>query len=74
MPIYSYQCTENSKHTWDEIRHVSEKDDRAECAKCECPAERLVTASGAVKGNFGTVPKKGSKPATQLDFDFNKKE
>lgn len=78
MPIYSYQCSDCNK-IWDEIRHTAEKDDPAECARCEVPAHRRVTAFGGYSGNTGgasTRPKNAASKGSgeQLQFDFMKDE
>ncbi len=75
MPIYSYAC--ECGKAWDETRHVSERDEPAECTSCEAPAERRVTAHGGVQGSFGTPRRKSQaafKDGEQLNFDFDKKD
>jgi putative FmdB family regulatory protein len=48
MPTYEYKCSENSEHTYKEIRGMSEEATRSTCVKPDCPG-RLIRV-------FGTPP------------------
>jgi len=40
-PLYSYKC---KKHTWDDVRLISERDEVAVCPACQSVGERVLTA------------------------------
>ena len=79
MPIFSYQCI-NCNHIWDELRRSDEKDDPAECSRCDSNAQayRRVTAIGGYTGNTGSASTRprgaGSNGSQKFNFESSKKK
>jgi putative FmdB family regulatory protein len=69
MPVFSYLC-HSCMYEFDSIEgHDSPKSQ--DCPRCEeeGSARRIISASAAPRGNFGTTPRRG-KDKTQ-EFKFN---
>ncbi len=44
MPVYEFRCGQ-CDHVFELRRHMVERDEPAECPKCQCPAKRLMSAA-----------------------------